>query len=178
MKIIIALLVLVPSLSYAVCPIAINVNGQEYCTEVQWQKGERQIRGKSQISEQYSPHMIVRSLGQTPLLWVYSGARFQFWKKEDTRQQPQFIENLIIFPFMRMKNGHHHSTASDFYWDEPSAAYEVKGIAFYEMDGCWSLRWTLGDPNDIEHSGLLLNVFTFKNLSDEQNQLVAKFCQE
>jgi hypothetical protein len=154
------------SICYAHCPLNLMSNGTTYCTEIDWQPAEQKINGEFLESTTLSPILI--AAGTVPPLWLFSKARFSFWKLGDATHTPQEVPGLRIFPYMHMNGGHHHSTAYEFSFDSGTTSYQVKNMAFTEMDGCWSLRWTTESQDDSSASTELLAVTVFTNVAVDQ----------
>lgn len=153
-------------ISWAHCPLEIKTNGTTYCTDIEWQLAEKKINGEFLESTEQSPVLIAS--GTIPPLWLFSKARFSFWKQGDAKHVPQEIPGIRIFPYMQMTSGHHHSTAYEFLFDSTTTSYQVKNMAFTEMEGCWSLRWTTESQDDLSTSTTLLAVTAFTNIPADQ----------
>lgn len=174
MKTLIIIFALFPAMALAHCPIPLAVHGQSYCADVQWLNGDRKVQGEFESVEHLSPHLVQR--GEIPQRWVYSKAEIQIWQKGDRAHRPQKIEGFRIFPYMHMQNGHHHSTSYDFQWDPNTETYLVSGVAFQEMAGCWSFRWTTSQEDRLVSSQFLMNVLDYSNASDAKNHEMAEHC--
>lgn len=175
MKILITLLMILPSLASAHCPIAFEAGGEKYCTAIEWLNGEQKIKGQMQPSTELSPQMV--TIGTVPQKWIYSKAQFKVWKDGDRNHIPQQVTNFTVFPYMFMESGHHHSTSFAFVWNSEVEAYELVSVAFLEMPGCWSLRLTTSNKIDANHSQHIQNIVNYKNLSDAENMQVEAYCK-
>ena len=70
MKFIFSIFFLLPAISQAHCPIEIHADHQDYCLDIQWQFGDKKIKGQMTESDKASPHLI--SMGEVPQKWIYS----------------------------------------------------------------------------------------------------------
>ncbi|MCB0363577.1 MAG: hypothetical protein KDD35_12700 [Bdellovibrionales bacterium] len=175
MKYLFYIFVILPELAYSQCPIEVTSNGETYCTDITWDYGEKKIRGQFEPTETPSPYLV--PMGEIPQKWIYSKAYISVWKKEDSHRAAVEIPNFRVFPYMQMKNGHHHSTAYDFFYDSASQTYVFRHVAFQSMPGCWSLRWTTASEELEEASVLLKNLTQFTNLSESQILEQELFCR-
>lgn len=175
MKSFFLLLLLVPSFSYAHCPISFEVEGVSYCTDIEWLNGDYKVQGSLVPSSQMSPHLI--AAGEVPQKWIYSRARFPLWLEGDRTHAPQMIAGLRVFPYMVMENGHHHSTSHEFEWNDGKQVYELTGVAFQEMPGCWSLRWTVAAAGSHENSHQLISISNFQNSPASPSHTLSQTCE-
>jgi hypothetical protein len=155
----------VSEMAFGHCPLEVKIDSNTYCTDVEWLSSQQKINGAFTDSAELSPILILA--GTIPPLWLHSTANFVFWKKGDAQHVPQEISGLRIFPYMHMSNGHHHSTAYEFSFNSTAGAYQLAKVAFTEMKGCWSLRWTTDTTDSLEASQLLLNVTAFTNVPND-----------
>jgi hypothetical protein len=136
-------------LAFAHCPLEIQVSPTEiFCADLKWSP----------------PSPVLIKSGTPPPLWIRSNATVQVWKKGDATHVPQVIPNFRIFPYMHMTSGHHHSASYTFVLDENTSTYEIKNLAFTEMPGYWSLRWTTDSTDSFETSQLLLIITSYTNI--------------
>lgn len=147
--------------TYAHCPLELNIKEETYCTDIEWQMAQKKTNGMYVETEELSPSLIKK--GTTPPLWFYSQAQMMLWKKGDPQHTPQTVPGFRVFPYMHMSNGHHHSTAYDFSLDSETLWYSISKIAFVEMPGCWSLRWTTDSVDSLETSMILMDITSFAN---------------
>ena len=173
MKFFIALMIAIPSIASAHCPLELDIDGTTYCGDAQWLNGERKIKGQWQETSELSPQLV--AMGEIPQKWIYSKVSFVFWQKGDAHHKPVFIEDLRIFPYMHMENGHHHSTSYQEQWTDQT--YLVSAVAFQQMRGCWSFRWTTEVDDALESSQALMNIVEFENLTPQENTTMASFCE-
>lgn len=176
MKFITMTLFFFPLFSQAHCPFEINVDQQTYCLNIQWKMGDRKIQGQLTTSDQASPHLI--TMGTVPQKWIYSRAEFAIWKKGDSTHKPVHFKEFRIFPYMMMQNGHHHSAAYDFSYDAISNLYILSNTAFQKMKGCWSLRWTIEDSDNLKASQKLMDITDYQNLNDAEVLVQESFCMD
>lgn len=172
MKIILLLIGMLPSLSFAHCPFEIESDGQAYCVDISWQKGEKKVQGLFKPTDKQSPQLI--PMGEIPQKWIYSKADVFVWEKGDSNHTSQFIEDFRIFPYMNMEDGHHHSVSYDFKYD--SGKYTLQAMGFQKMPGCWSLRWTNEEHDQMGNSSFLMNVLDYENLTDDENHSMKSYC--
>ncbi len=175
MKITKWLLIFLPTLSYAHCPIPFETDNQSFCAEIEWLSGERKVQGQFESVNYKSPQLNLR--GEIPQKWVYSKMNIHVWEKGDHSHVPKFLKDFRVFPYMFMENGHHHSASYDFRWDSDEQVYILKGIGFQEMNGCWSLRWTTSEQDQLSSSHIFQTVDRFENLNERENDLIVKACQ-
>lgn len=176
MKFIFALLFLLPLTAAAHCPFAMEVGGTKYCYDIQWINGEQKLQGQFNDTESLSPQLVVT--GTVPQKWVYSRAFINFWIEGDEDHKPVRVDNLKIFPYMEMANGHHHSTSYEFTYNNHDLRYVLQRMALQEMPGCWSLRWTTTGNEDLESSTLIQNLVEYPNLDDAKNAEMADYCAQ
>ena len=162
-------LVVASEVSFAHCPLEININGTSYCTDIKWTLAQLKVSGQLTDSTESSPILI--ESGTIPPKWLYSKAQFTIWKNGDSQHVPQEIAGLRIFPYMHMSNGHHHSTSYEFAFNAETGVYQIEKVALTEMDGCWSLRWTVDATDTLETSQLLLNITSFTNTAENMSAL-------
>lgn len=174
MKTILVLITLFPIMSYAHCPVALEVNGEQYCTAVEWQKTTQKVSGQYQETTNISPYLI--PAGEMPQKWQYANAEFLIWKKGDSTHTPQKPEGLRIFPYMVMANGHHHGTSYTFDFEVPTQKFILNSAALQSMPGCWSLRWTTAADDGLESSQPLENITAYTNLNDGDLAQVISYC--
>lgn len=79
---------------------------------------------------------------------------------------------------MVMNNGHHHSTSHIFTKSVSNSGYILSAVAFMEMPGCWSLRWSIFDEEDLNSSQHLTAITDYTNLSEDQNSDLASSCED
>ncbi len=157
--------------TYAHCPLELSIQGETYCTDLEWQMAQKKTNGTYVETEELSPSLIKK--GTIPPLWLYSQAQMMLWKKGDPQHTPQTVPGFRVFPYMHMSNGHHHSTAYNFSLDSETLWYSISKIAFVEMPGCWSLRWTTDSVDSLEKSQTLLEIASFTN-SEENASITCK----
>jgi hypothetical protein len=174
MKYFCALIIFLPNISFAHCPIALDVNGEQYCTSLNWLNGDKKIKGQLEETAVLSPYLIPS--GEIPQKWIYAKAEFLIWKNGDSTHTAQTPEGLRIFPYMTMADGHHHSTSYEFNFDNANQRYVVAATALQSMPGCWSFRWTTDDMDDLATSQHLTNVSNYTNLSPTDNATMNDFC--
>ncbi|MCB0413003.1 MAG: hypothetical protein KDD50_01635 [Bdellovibrionales bacterium] len=173
MKLIIVFYILIGSSlanASSACPYEIYENSTIYCVDLEWMNGEKKLRGQFYEVEQESPYLIPND--EIPQKWVYSRARLAVWKKEDSLRTLVILPDLVVFPYMKMMNGHHHGTGYDFKIDQDSNTYILGQIAFIEMHGIWSLNWKIGD----QEGQPLIEPLQFFNLSQAENQSLSDVC--
>lgn len=175
MKLLIFLTVMIHAWAQADCPLEVTVQGQDFCVDIHWESSEKKIRGQFEDAEALSPHLV--PMGEIPQKWLYSRALIVLWNKSDSNQTPVQVPDFRVFPYMHMKNGHHHSAEYDFYFDSEQQAYVFRRVAFRAMPGCWSLRWTTDLDDFQETSALLQNITGFSNLSPEAVAEQEALCQ-
>jgi hypothetical protein len=164
-----------PLWGQAHCPWPVQVNDQAYCVDVIWHFGEQKLQGQFSGSEMPSPHLVPMS--EIPQGWIFSRASLYIWEQGDPLHQPVEIENFRVFPYMFMENGHHHSTGYEFAYDSSQEQYWIQRMAFQQMRGCWSLRWTTEPQDELETSQTLLNIIQFANLDEAQWQQQMAWCE-
>lgn len=174
MKHIFLALILIPSATYAHCPIALEINGEPYCTNINWLSSDSKVQGQYQESQLPSPQLIAS--GEIPQKWAYSKGEFLVWKKGDPKHTPQAPEGFRIFPYMVMENGMHHSAGYNFLWNEDSETFVVQHLALQSMKGCWSLRWTTSTTDDFTTSQHLTHILGYANLSSADNAVMKNYC--
>lgn len=175
MKILALFLILMPGYVLAHCPSGFKIDGVDYCSHVQWVNGEEKSEGKLGKTEKMSPQLM--KMGDVPQKWIYSKMQIRIWKKGDISHAPQKIENFRVFPYMFMKNGHHHSASYKFDWDSKAESYGLRAVVFQQMPGCWTLRWTIQDSDTVDSSKHYINVLNYANLSEKENSKMAEFCK-
>lgn len=168
--------------SFAHCPYEIDTENENYCASIEWAKAEKKIKGTFKEVSEISPYLV--SDKDLPPQWIFSKMKIKIWVSGDTSHEPVEIKNLKIFPYMTMTmGGHHsHSTVHNFSYQQGSH-YNLSQVRFYEMEGCWSLRWST-DPNlDIDSmksvsdsSTVLTNVTEYTNLSPDALFDVVNMC--
>lgn len=175
MKHLLLALILLPSAAYAHCPISIEINGEKYCTNINWLPSDTKVQGQYQESTLPSPHLIPS--GEVPQKWAYSKAEFLIWKNGDHSHTPQAPKGFRIFPYMVMENGMHHSAGNTFSWDEKNGVFVIEHLALQSMKGCWSLRWTTNATDDFATSHLLTNIVGYMNLNAADNAVMTQYCE-
>ncbi len=175
MKYLLFLLVIIPGLAQAHCPYEVNIKDQSYCIDILWDQGEKKVKGQFESVETLSPVLI--AMGEVPQKWIYSKAIITTWLKGDSKHTPVEIPHFRVFPYMHMNNGHHHSTGYEFLYDSLESVYVVQRIAFQQMPGCWSLRWTTDTKDQKNSSHLITNLSHFTNLEAHQIEEQISFCQ-
>jgi hypothetical protein len=76
-----------------------------------------------------------------------------------------------------MNNGHHHSTSYKFLYNSESGTYLLRAVGFKEMPGCWSLRWTTSENDNLTSSQFLTEVIHFKNLTNQKMEQIKAYCE-
>lgn len=176
MKLLISLLILLPSASFADCPYLVIAEGEDYCVDLRWDYGAKKVKGQFEETAEQTPYL--NPMGTVPQKWIYSKALITTWKKSDVDQKFATVPGFRIFPYMYMQNGHSHSAGYEFFLDAADSVYVFERMAFQQMPGCWTLRWTT-DPEDLEESSqFLLNMTDFANLNEAQVAKQIMFCDE
>lgn len=155
------LLIVLPGFASASCPNEVFSGDKNFCVGIEWDYGEIKVRGEFESTETLTPYLI--PMGEVPQKWVYSKAYIIVWEKGDLKRTPVEIENFRIFPYMHMANGHHHSTGYNFFFDPTGRTYVFRRVAFLNMRGRWSLRWTTDSKDLKETSHLLTEISEFQN---------------
>ncbi len=177
MKRLLLIIALVPQWALAHCPISFEIDGETYCTQVQWLSGDKKVAGQLESTNTTSPYLIPK--GDVPQKWIYSRAEFTIWRDGDASHASQNPAGLRIFPYMIMEDGHHHGTSYDFSWNAEEEKFSLYNMSLQTMRGCWSLRWTTTDTNDLlETSQPLLNIKNYSNLDAAQNLEMDGFCAQ
>ena len=164
-----------PMLAQAHCPYEVSYSNEAYCLDLEWDFGERKIKGEFKPTNTVTPYLIPHK--EIPQRWIYSTAYLIVWKKGDKNHKPVEIPNFRVFPYMHMENGHHHSAGYDFLYDEAEEAYLFRRVAFQQMKGCWSLRWTTADKDLMASSKELLQITEFTNIDEQQKEKMVSFCR-
>ncbi|MCB0392804.1 MAG: hypothetical protein KDD58_16055 [Bdellovibrionales bacterium] len=155
------------------CPYELSLNDKSYCLDFSWQNAEKNINGKWEASDKLSPQIIKsRTPGKKKL---YSAMDIQIWEKLDSLQTPVKIENFRVFTYMEMLNGHHHGGSYEFTWNE-QGFYTLNKMNLMAMEGCWQLRWTLSDEDEMSTSQKIMNIENFVNYSDQENAQQMIWC--
>ncbi len=149
-----------PMIAWAHCPFGLKYDGKDYCLDLEWLPAESQI-----TTTALSPHL--NPMGEIPQKWVYSQFETFVWEKGDKKHTPVLIPDFRIFPYMFMDSGHHHGASYEFQTDDSNSSYLLKRVAFQEMPGCWTLRWTTHSSDSLEDSQPLAKITDFVNLSEE-----------
>lgn len=159
---------LLNSFVYADCKNSIEINKQNYCYEVMWEKADQKIKGELEPTKEMSPVLI--PMKQPPQKWLYSKANIKFWNKADKNKTGVQIENFTVLPYMYMDSGHNHSTSHKVSFKNKS--YIVKSMALHKMTGCWTINWKHNDKNQ----GPLVWVTEYSNLSKQEVEEIRKHC--
>lgn len=161
--------------SFADCANPLKVENKNYCLEISWQKADKLQNNSLTPSDNASPQL--NKMGVKPKNWLYSKLNILVWEAQDDKKNPVILKNFNVFPFMTMSNGHHHSTSYGFYENLPVSSYTMDGMGFMEMQGCWSLRWSLTPGEELSSSTLIDNITAFANLNTAENSVIANYCQ-
>jgi hypothetical protein len=164
----------VSSAAFAHCPIPVKTDKGDYCIDVEWQKGDRMVKGALEATDQMSPFL--NKMGEVPQKWIYSRALVRMWQNGDKNHVPVAIEGFRIFPYMLMTDGMHHIGTYKFEYSSTEAAYVISGFSLQEMMGCWSLRWTIESDDAVESSALAAPVVGYSNLDDAANLTATQYC--
>ena len=113
MKSLFFVILTLPQISLANCPIEIQFDAKAYCLDIQWLKGEERIRGKFQEVDIATPYLNTQNMEPAPR-WIYSRAAVTLWPKEQSETPAQRIPGFKVFPFMQMVSAHSHSTTYKF----------------------------------------------------------------
>ncbi|MAF90081.1 MAG: hypothetical protein CL674_02325 [Bdellovibrionaceae bacterium] len=175
MKSLILGLFLLPQIALAHCPNSIFFQGKEYCTMVQWSAASIPDHWNVAGGSMPSPYLI--PMRTNPKKHIFSNVSFQIWEKGDASHSPVQIENLHIFPYMIMDNSMNHSTKFSNHFDKETGTYVLENIAFHQMKGCWSFRYTFTDDLRLESSEFLTGISEFVNLSKEEQSALASKCE-
>jgi hypothetical protein len=97
-------------------------------------------------------------------------------KKSDSSQQSLFIDEFRIFPYMNMLGGAHHGASYQWAWDPTAGEYKLYDFSLTQMEGCWSLRWTLDEEDQVSTSQKLVDISEYSNNSPEENFEAATLC--
>ena len=166
---------LLPFIAQADCSNQIEVDGNLYCVELSWLSAQSKSRGEFLDLDEPSPQLV--AMREVPQWWRYSVAAIKLRSVEDKDEERVHLEGFRVFPYMHMQGGHHHGAAHSFEFDEDSELYLFSGVAFREMPGCWSLRWTAFEADDEEQSEQLFVVDSYANLSAAENERVVELCE-
>lgn len=139
---------LMSKMVFAHCPYEFQNEDQSYCLDVLWLNADSRQGPQFVESEFLSPYL---NSMQTPSRdRLFSKAEISIWTKGDSSHTPVEIEGLEIYPYMVMKDGHHHGTKSVFEYNSIFQVYTLSQINFQDMPGCWSLRLkTLSNEEQI-----------------------------
>ncbi len=172
----ILLLTLAPALSHAHCPYEVSSHGNDYCIDVAWDFGEKKIHGQFETTEAETPYLVKQ--GTVPQKWVYSALIVTTWMKGDSNHVPVEIPDFRVFPYMHMINGHHHSAGYEFFFDSANEYYVFRRVVFQQMQGCWSLRWTVDDQDTKDSSQILFNITEYANLAEAEVEEQVQLCED
>lgn len=169
-KILLTITLLISSYSFAHCPSKISYEGDTYCADLKWQNTERKVRGLFVETDKLSPVLI--PMREVTPEWEYSTALISVWKKADRDHVPVFLNGLRFFPYMNMVSGHHHSGAYELMLTNED--YVLSQMAFHQMPGCWSVRWTFNVEDGMSDSAVLSKVMSYENVDD--NTEIIELC--
>lgn len=176
MKIPLFLTLFFPLPVFAHCPYEVTSSNKSYCLELYWDTGEKKIKGQFEPSDVQTPYLV--PVGEVPQKWIYSKVLISTWEKGDKNHKAVEIPGFRVFPYMHMKNGHHHSAGYEFNYAVNYEMYIVDRVVFQQMPGCWSLRWTTEKEDSMKGSQLLINMTNFRNLNEDQVVEQEKLCSE
>ncbi len=171
MKLILVAFILTSSQAFAHCPYEINVGTDQYCLDIDWQNGQKIVKGQITDVTEMSPYLNKQSV--LPNQWIYSRALIPVWKKGDKKHTPVVLPDFMIYPYMQMTDGMHHGASFGLSYDEQNQAYDLSAMSFQEMDGCWSLRWQIGKGSD---SGALLSISDYVNIDATEKANIIQIC--
>ncbi len=162
------------------CPNLFTLNNTQYCLKLKWNYAEYKFKNQVIPSDYLSPVIIAP---RTPSAQKnYSKVQIFIWEKNDLEKVSLNLNGFRAFPYMHMLNGHHHSVSKKSYqfaWQENLQSYELSGLAFISMPGCWSITWNWNqEKNSINESSQFVPIMSFENLNEQQNTAVSKNCHE
>ena len=176
MKYLIFIALVLPSLAKAHCPMPIDLESGSYCADILWDTGEKKLKGEFKPVKTLSPYLVPP--GTIPQRWIYSRATIQIWQKGDASHTPVMIPDFRIFPWMHMASGHNHSAGYNFFEDTDTQSYRLQELAFQQMVGCWTLRWTTAGKDEEESSQMLTTVLDYTNLKPAENTEQEVLCDD
>ncbi|MGH1468040.1 MAG: hypothetical protein ACRBBP_04050 [Bdellovibrionales bacterium] len=162
----------VPFFAKAHCPAEVTHGGEVYCAAVNWLSGEKKVKGEFVDAGVETPYRV--PMREVPQKWVYSIAVINLWAKGDRSHTPVMLEGFRVFQYMAMENGHNHGGSYEF--NETEESYVLSKMALQQMRGCWLLRWTFAQDDSVKDSTELMKIGSYKNLSDEENEISMGFC--
>jgi hypothetical protein len=159
---------------WAHCPIPVVDKAGDYCMDVEWQMGDRKVKGVAQTSDQMSPYL--NRVGDVPQKWIYSKAILKLWANGDKNHVPVYLSDFRVFPYMLMVDGMDHIGLYEFTYDSINQYYVLSGFNLQEMAGCWSLHWTTAVDDAAVTSTLASAITNYSNLNVADNLKATNYC--
>jgi hypothetical protein len=159
------------SAANAHCPKSFLHQSESYCLNFEWQKAELRPQGQFVESQELSP--ILNFMAVPSQQRLFSKANIAVWKEGDSEHKPVYLEDLQVYPFMVMANGHSHGARSNFYYDDQQQVYVLAEMSFQEMNGgCWQIRF----KSEKNAEQILSNIEVFTNLTADENYNQSLMC--
>jgi hypothetical protein len=156
------------------CETSIIIENQKYCIDIEWLNAES-CEQKS-VSENLdckktdflSPYLV--PMGSR--LKIYSKVKIKIWKQNDKDKKSLIHAKFNPFPYMIMYPSMHHGGYHQIDIDYDDNSYIISQIRFFEMSGCWQLRWSeipdLDEKDQLNNSKEFINIKTYSNQQEHK----------